>query len=124
MDWARSSAEAARIVQRRQSWRKTSTRRSQIIEWASRGLLKGFQLFRRHSQRAVQANHFAVEHFIFEDMFGKRSEFRGVSQSRWKRNLLAEHFFDVFRKPRQKRGIEQSRRDRYNADPGARQVAR
>src|SRR5215510_14984142 len=85
--------------------------------------LRGRVLLRRHAQRPVQANHFAVEHRVFDDVFGQRRVFRRIAEPWRERDLRAERFPHVFRQPGEQRSVEQARRDGYDADAQAGEVA-
>ena len=47
-------------------------------------------LLGRHPDGAVEADHFAVEHFVLEDVTHQRRVLLGPAEARWKRHLLRE----------------------------------
>ena len=47
-----------------------------------------WELFRSRPNCAVETNHFAIEHLVFEDVTHERREFLRPAEARWKRNLL------------------------------------
>src|SRR5438874_8730107 len=78
----------------------------------------------RHADGAVQANDFAIEHFVFDEMLRQRGELLGPAETRRKWHLLAERLARRFWKRPQQRRIEDSGRDGHHANAVTSQVAR
>src|SRR5712664_1920923 len=47
-------------------------------------------LARGHADGTVQANYFAVQHLVFDDVLGERGVLVGATQTWWEGHLLAE----------------------------------
>src|SRR5579862_195739 len=81
-------------------------------------------LSRRHANRAVEADAFAVEIGVAQHLQRQRGVFRRVAETRRERHLRAERLLDLLGRGREQRGVEQARHDRVAADAFLRQVAR
>src|SRR4030095_524639 len=80
--------------------------------------------FRRHADRAVEANAFAVEHRVLADVRDQRRVLLGPAEARGERHLLAERVLDLLRQRRHHRRLEHAGCDRHHADAVAGEVAR
>ena len=81
-------------------------------------------LFWRHSNAAVEADHFAVQHLVLEDVSDERGIFLGATQPGRKRHLLRERLARGLRQPGEERRIERPRRNRHHAHTDASKLAR
>ena len=66
--------------------------------------------------RAVEADHFAVEHLIFDDMARQCGVLGRISETRRKRRLFAQRLARGFGQPGHHRRVEDSRGDAGDAD--------
>src|SRR6266542_4201725 len=78
---------------------------------------------RRHPDRAVEPDHLAVQHRIFDDLPHERRELVRPPEPRRKRNHLAERLRDLGRDLADHRCLEYPGRDRHRADAVARELA-
>src|SRR5580692_1461953 len=77
-------------------------------------------LLRLHTDRAIEADRFAIQHRDFEYGGDELGKLRRLSQSRRKRDLAGERGLQFLRHRIHHRGVEDARRDRHaaNAEPG------
>src|SRR6266566_6785790 len=61
---------------------------------------------RLHSNPAIQANYFAVEHLVLDDMFCLGRVLIGTAQAGWERHLLSKGEAGRFRQTGEHRRIE------------------
>src|SRR5436189_5130921 len=80
-------------------------------------------LLRRHPDRAVEPDHFPVEHLVADDLADERSELFRATEPRRERYRLAQRFGDVHRNLAPHGRLEDARGDRHDADPDAAQLA-
>src|SRR5579871_4160588 len=60
-----------------------------LMKW-QRVKRKSFMSMRLHSQPPIETNNFSVEHFVLDDMFGKRGILVWTTQPGWEWHLLAQ----------------------------------
>src|SRR4026208_726996 len=80
--------------------------------------------FRRHADRAVEANAFAVQHRVLADVRDQRRVFVRPAEARGERHLLAERVLHFLRQRRDHRRLEHAGRDRHDTNAVAGAVAR
>ena len=80
--------------------------------------------FGRHPDRAVEADDFAVQHRVLEDVPHERRELLRPAEPRRKRHLLRQRLARRLGQRRQQRRVERARRDGHHADADARELAR
>src|SRR5258706_12608894 len=71
---------------------------------------------RRHAQRAVEADHLAVERTVLDDRRGKVGEFLGLAEALGERDARGQRGLHFFGQLLQERRQEQARRDRRDPD--------
>src|ERR1700709_757964 len=71
---------------------------------------------RRHPYCAVEADGFAVDHRIFDNVHRERAVFRGIAEPRRMRHLRAEAFARLFIQAHQERRQKQAWRDGVDAN--------
>src|SRR5688572_556263 len=81
----------------------------------SRSVMRGLSL-RRHADRAVEADAFAVEHGVLADVSDQRRVFLRPTEARGERHLLAERVLNFLRERCHHRRLEYAGRDRHHAD--------
>src|SRR5688572_18376528 len=89
----------------------------------SRSVMRCLSL-RRHADRAVEADAFAIEHRVLADVRDQRRVFLRPAEARRERYLLAERVLHFLRKCRHHRRLEYAGRDRHHANAVAGEVAR
>src|SRR6478735_1037893 len=77
----------------------------------------------RHPDRAVEADHFTVQHRVLDDVHGERAVLVGVAEPSRVWHLLTERLLRLLGQRAQQRRLEQPRRDRADTDQFAGQVA-
>src|SRR6266704_7102351 len=75
---------------------------------------KSCMLARLHSYSTIQANYFAVEHLVLNDMFCQGSVLIRPAQARWERHLLTQGETGRFRQTGQQRRIENTGGDGHH----------
>lgn len=76
------------------------------------------------AERAIEADGFAVQHFVLDDMPCERGVFRWPAEPRRKRNLRSQRLARLIRQQREHRRVEGPGRDRTDANTERREVAR
>ena len=85
-------------------------------------LLK-YPLLRRHADRAVEADRLAVQHLVLDDREREVRELVRDAEPRGERDAGAQRLAVLLGERRQKRRVEEARRDRVDADAAAGEVA-
>src|SRR6266702_2402169 len=77
-----------------------------------------------HAERPIQADHFAIEHLILDDMLRKGRVLAGPAQTGWERNLLSKRDAGRLRQTAQQGSIENTWGDGHHANAIAGKLAR
>src|SRR6187455_2456574 len=80
--------------------------------------------FRRHAQRAVEADHLAVEIAVLDDVARQRGVLFGLAQQLRERDRGGEAFLHLLGEPEQHGGEKNAGRDGADPDAELRQFAR
>ena len=70
-----------------------------------------------HADRAVEADHLAVQHLVLDDVDGEGGELVRAAEALRERDLAAELVARLLWQRGQQRSVERARRDRHDADP-------
>src|SRR5690606_34644346 len=76
-----------------------------------------------HSQRTIEADRFAVQHLVLDNMYGERRVFRRFAETGRERYLLTQGGNRILRQSGNHGSAEWTRRAGDDAKSGARQIA-